>query len=335
MHLLFEGLLRHEISLFLQQAIADNLITLDMLNERIGTHTFHYSCSSDCPSQLRKVTDINYKSAQMWNFAPHLPLLIADRIPVNHPHWLSLIELFQIMQYLMCPFFTDLACLRLKQLISSHHVHFAALYPNNVIPKLHFLVHLPQQIRDFGPSRHHACFRMESKHQAAKIRFYNFKNICLSVCQRYAIVQCALMFNDNGQPRRLTEPFQPDSSATACAVENDGTVLNCTSSQSVSCGSLQLKVGSYVFAYGLVPHSPFLVIDALHITRDDHELFVEGRECLTGYDGHMNARVVQSVLPTRHLLPFSQFLHPWPLIDITRDSKTYLVSKSVPVHAEL
>jgi len=60
---------------------------------------------------------------------------------------------------------------------------------SNQYPKLHYLVHLPSDIRKFGPAIHFACLKFERRHQKFK-RFAensNFLNIPLTVSKKYAL----------------------------------------------------------------------------------------------------------------------------------------------------
>jgi hypothetical protein len=334
MHLLFEGLIGIEISLLLSHVIDAGFITLGFLNDMLINHRFHYSCSiSDRPTPLSKVTEINYKSSQMWNFATCLPYFIAAKIPHLLPQWQSFVKLVQIMQFLMCPFMTSTGITYLKYLISEHHRQFCLLYPNNIVPKLHFLIHLPQQIEDFGPSRNHACFRMESKHQVAKARFFNFKNICFSVCQRFSLVQTSLLFNDVGQPRHLTDSFTPGLPLTATTFTFQNVVLHCTSTHKVFCRSLELRVGSFMFVHNLLTHK-IAQINALFLTSEGF-LYIQLKECPSTFNSHLNMCVIDSILPESHLIPFSRFVHPWPLIDASIDGKPVISSKSVPLCVQI
>ena len=67
------------------------------------------------------------------------------------------------------------------------------LFPGvDITPKMHYLVHIPQQVRYLGPSVRHSCMRFEAKHQYFKnmATIQNFKNICLSLAERCQLDQC-------------------------------------------------------------------------------------------------------------------------------------------------
>ena len=49
------------------------------------------------------------------------------------------------------------------QILIAEHLHnFKILYPRaSFIPKMHYMLHLPSQMREFGPLRHHWCMRFD------------------------------------------------------------------------------------------------------------------------------------------------------------------------------
>ena len=82
----------------------------------------------------------------MWLLGCILPLLIADKVPNDDEHWMSFIQLMEIVSHLFSPSVTqDQLATYLASLISDHHSEFAKLYPDHsIIPKPHFMVHMPR-----------------------------------------------------------------------------------------------------------------------------------------------------------------------------------------------
>ena len=71
-------------------------------------------------------------------------------------------------------------CILPRWMIGEYLQGFAALYPDQFVPKHHYLVHLPRQIIDFGPLRNVWCMRYEGKHSYFKQligRSKSFKNV--------------------------------------------------------------------------------------------------------------------------------------------------------------
>lgn len=77
----------------------------------------------------------------------------------------NFVRLVQITMLATSPF-ADLDMVgELHQLISSHHHKFQEIFPSETItPKFHYCLHIPEQIRRFGPGRNQWCLRFEGKH---------------------------------------------------------------------------------------------------------------------------------------------------------------------------
>ena len=74
--------------------------------------------------------------------------MIGDKVDDNLEHWHCYLKLWNIVQICTAPAITkvDVACL--KVMISDHHTMFKRLYPHaSIIPKMHYLIHIPDEIR--------------------------------------------------------------------------------------------------------------------------------------------------------------------------------------------
>lgn len=81
----------------------------------------------------------------MWLLGRILPLLIGDYIDVDDEYWLSFIKLMEIVDILFAPSTSQDHAAYIAALIDDHHHEFCRLYPTkSVIPKMHFMVHMPQ-----------------------------------------------------------------------------------------------------------------------------------------------------------------------------------------------
>ena len=86
--------------------------------------------------------------------------------------------------------FLEDCLIQLASNIKVHTVAFLLLYKkkegNTITPKLHALLHLPRQIKMFGPLRYTSCWRYEAKDApCTKIthRNCNFKNVPLTIAK--------------------------------------------------------------------------------------------------------------------------------------------------------
>lgn len=83
----------------------------------------------------------------MWMLGRFLPLMIGADIPADDEHWMNFSLLLRIMQYLFAPRLSEDDLAVLQEMIMDHHHQFVSLYPtHSIIPKLHYLIHMPRLI---------------------------------------------------------------------------------------------------------------------------------------------------------------------------------------------
>lgn len=80
-------------------------------------------------------------------FARLLPIMIGHRVPHGEPHWVHFLQLLDIMEIVFAPVLEENVPATLLVSIESNLRTFVTLYPtSNVIPKMHYLLHLPRFI---------------------------------------------------------------------------------------------------------------------------------------------------------------------------------------------
>lgn len=76
----------------------------------------------------------------------------------------------------------------LSRIIHTFILRFNYFYPNCIVPKFHFLIHIPRNIMMFGPARQQWCFRFELAHSYFK-KFvpvvHNLKNMAKTSYYRH------------------------------------------------------------------------------------------------------------------------------------------------------
>lgn len=88
-----------------------------------------------------------YTAAQMWNLAINLPLMIGDKIPSHDEKWECFLFLLDILQLCTTRIASKDHAGILEALIHDHHHLFTRCYPGvSITPKMHYMVHFPQQI---------------------------------------------------------------------------------------------------------------------------------------------------------------------------------------------
>ena len=190
MHDLLEGIAPYEVKLLLAYYISQNFFTLDEFNERLLNFNYGYS-ESDKPIPILRTSlnsdkkSLRSSSSQMLLLVRILPFLIGDKVSEdNDPHWYCFLLLRKIFDIVLCPVVSNNLCSSLKLLINEHHSQFIALYGcGSYIPKMHFLIHYPEQMKAIGPMVRAWTIRHEAKLNFFKqsSRLANFKNIALSL----------------------------------------------------------------------------------------------------------------------------------------------------------
>lgn len=83
----------------------------------------------------------------MWNLAVYFPLMIGNLIPDDDEEWKCFLLLLDILQICVSWIISVDLVGYLKDLIDSYLSSFRTCYPHlRIIPKQHYMVHLPSQI---------------------------------------------------------------------------------------------------------------------------------------------------------------------------------------------
>ena len=192
MHDLLEGIVHDELTLLLNHCISCKYFSVSKVNECIVSFDYGYSVSANKPAAIESVSALSVKvrqsASQMWLLARTLPLLVGHLVPVEDHAWQCFHLLLNILD--ICTSHSSCAntVAYLITLIEEHHTMFKDVYPHaSITPKMHFLVHYPEQILKFGPVIYSWTTRYESKLKLCKAaaKFGNFKNICFSVAQKH------------------------------------------------------------------------------------------------------------------------------------------------------
>ena len=72
--------------------------------------------------------------------------LLGEHVPVNDEHWVCFLNLLRILTVATAFEVTEDDIAILAMLIEDNLKQFTFLYPDSITPKIHYLLHLPQQI---------------------------------------------------------------------------------------------------------------------------------------------------------------------------------------------
>ena len=200
MHTLLEGVVQYEVRLVLLHYINSNLTSLSQINGAILSHEYGYSEVSDKPGPLKDAVfngdekyKLKYNAAQARLFVRLLPFILCPLVNTNDEYYLFILQLIQIVQLIFSPVIKLETINQLTVLIQQHLSKFKELFPScNILPKQHYLLHIPSTIRMLGPMIRSSCFSFESAHNYFKelARKQNFKNLPLSLAKRHQFNLC-------------------------------------------------------------------------------------------------------------------------------------------------
>lgn len=202
MHVFLEGVVPYEIKLLLQLYIEHGHFTMEELNNRIKHFPYGYTDIKDKPLPIRmqdldldSSSNLGQTATKMWLLARILPLLLIDLVDTNSPHWTLLTSLLEVMSIVFAGKISLESVAYLRNAVVEHLQLFKRLFEDvNIIPKQHYLVHLPSLIFKFGPLIRSWCMQFEGKHSyfkkvAAVLK--NFKNLPFSLATRHQSMECA------------------------------------------------------------------------------------------------------------------------------------------------
>ena len=73
--------------------------------------------------------------------------MIGEKVSPHDQHWKCFLLMMTIVDYVFVPVTSTEVVEYLKELIESHHELFKEVYPSaSIIPKLHYVIHIPQWI---------------------------------------------------------------------------------------------------------------------------------------------------------------------------------------------
>jgi len=317
MHVILEGVAKSELQRMLKIFIVERkYFSLEFLNQKIRYFDYADCQMADKPEVIeRKNLECNtvfpQTAGSMKVLLSNLPFMIADEIPADDEHWNTFLLLLQIMILCFTPVISADTPSVLECVVARHNTQFVSLYSESAFtPKMHYLLHLPDQMRWFGPLRHHSCMRFESKNGFFKLkRWFNFRNIPLSLSNYHQKWMCLQMTSSGGYRSAVYlyggDEIEPSArvSGGARSVEllsdylqraGSNTVLSkevIMSTPGVVINGIRYSVGTVLLAE-LYDTIKFLQIDEILI-HDHMKYFVCSVLMVDYFDSHRNAFSVE------------------------------------------
>ncbi|XP_072047514.1 uncharacterized protein [Amphiura filiformis] len=207
-HDLFEGIVPQVLQQVISHCVRSGHFTLDYLNTQIRTFPYQKCDRVNKPTKLSKnlaTFKVKETAAQCWCLLRLLPLMVGHRVPIDDPAWNVLVLLSDVVLYSTCPKVTPYIVEFLGDVIEEFLTEYFSVFPEaTMTPKMHFLIHYPEMMSEFGPLV--ACFtlRFEGKHYYFKELYHctrNTKNICKTLAERHEYYQAF----QRSRPKFLTE----------------------------------------------------------------------------------------------------------------------------------
>jgi len=198
MHDILEGVIPLMLKLTILHLHSSGFVTIMQLNSQLESFKFG---QNDCKSQPVRIP-VNFsrgdmmlpgKAVEKLCMFRCLPFLVGCCVPPDDEVWKLYVGAREIVEILLAPAFPAGVLGFLALLIESFLYEFALKFPGKMTPKLHFMMHYPRLIADYGPLRALWCLRFEAKHQYFKKIANgqnNFRNICRTFADRHQSQQC-------------------------------------------------------------------------------------------------------------------------------------------------
>jgi hypothetical protein len=194
MHDLLEGAYAQCLAMLLQKkCLFDKLFSLKEINDFFTEFDYSYVDKDKAPYLITdehiRNGQIKQKASSMLLLTYIAPFFLGQHLTHQDAHYAHFLLMTGIVIISFAPVSDDTTASLLSEMVVRYCEQLDDLYPHmSFKPKCHFLVHLPTQIRDFGPLRYHSCMRYEAKHGYFKSqKCQNFRNTALTLSARHQL----------------------------------------------------------------------------------------------------------------------------------------------------
>lgn len=204
-HDIFEGVVAYDVFLFVKDLIKDNVLTIDILNDRINKFPYGVLDNNDKPVSMNvKGNKLSGHAVQNWNFLRFFPVVFYDFRNCDKVGYKLIVLLHEIVELICAPKITIEQVAYLQNLIQEYlELRLDAFSHVPLRAKHHFMLHYPNLIIKFGPLIRLWTMRFESKHSYFKKCIHssqNFINVTKTLSERHQLLQAYLgvgdLFND-------------------------------------------------------------------------------------------------------------------------------------------
>ena len=192
-HDIFEGVLPKLITLTLTHLIVKlKLFSVHMFNRMLSSFKLA-RCDSghkSAPARLHGgQVKIKMTAVECWTMGRLLPLMVGALIPTDLEEWLLFVEFLQIVELVCSPVVTSTLISDLQCKVEAWLAKFVRVFPaEKMTPKMHYIIHYPNEMKKHGPLRQCWTLSFEMKHQLFK-RFAkqmkSKRNVCKMLIERH------------------------------------------------------------------------------------------------------------------------------------------------------
>lgn len=342
MHVLLEGICPMEVKAIIRLFIANDLFSLDAFNDTLTSFPYTEEESRDKPVPISRTTlnagehSLRQSSQSMKNLVIVLPFVIARLIDFEspeyrelEPNWNNFILLREIVLLVFSPVIHDVGILLLKTYVATHNEQFVELYADELpyTPKMHYLVHLVQQMSEFGPGRMQSCIRFEAKHGWAKnLRWRNFRNVPKTFAFQHQRWMCYQQAGLNGSPSnnylyqgdevKVAKNLTAEDVRHLAAIAPEGFDLNrgAVFAKFVIVHGLKYRPGSILVDYFDDDDFPVLINVDNVIVKEDSKLLLVSEMVTDSFNSCLGSFLVSRKNPRiQRLINLNTLQLPWPL----------------------
>lgn len=348
-HVLLEGLLPNVVGLLLNVlVIQEQVFSLDFLNESLANFPYGYTDIGHLPEPIHRkhiLTDysVKQKAVAMMTLTFCLPLILGFVVPDGHRHYKHFINLVKITQLCFAPYVNMDSCGEMKTLIEMFGNDWVALYPGVAPkPKLHYLIHMVEQVKNFGSLRGVSALRFEGKHSWFKDqRLRNFKNIPFSLAHKHQTYMAHILMNMDGT---LSQNFIYSGDligeGDAVTITNNGTVLYdflvsefgmqdrfiAYETDTLTIRGNKYKLGTVLLlGWDEMSFPLFGVIDQI-VVFDEHKLFVINELSTLAYIWQLHSYSVSETNNYR-AMRYTKLMNKFPLHKFVKNNHIFIMNK--------
>lgn len=197
MHDIDEGAIPFILGHLFDYLSTEKIITLDEIKSKIKSFDYGILERKTIPSEIFfKKKNLNQNASQMRCLIKHIPFIFVDLLKLTdviknkkvHKVWKVVEYMLKIIQVINSSKIKEEDLINVEDYIFEFLESIKNLFHTHLIPKLHFMTHYAETIRQMGPIVKLQTIRGEAKHQTFTRygkRTNNFMNICKSLSEKH------------------------------------------------------------------------------------------------------------------------------------------------------